>query len=112
MVILDCPMCCTSIIYYKSRTFPLSKNQIERIKGCKQESNVLKILHRITAHGSKVRCAQSASGAGIFHSPGTSIQRAVHMLKSHIDRITHDDIVYLLIELETCKDAACFIERM
>jgi hypothetical protein len=34
------------------------------------------------------------------------------MLKSHIDRITHDDIINLRIELETCKDAACFIERM
>ena len=112
MVILDCPMCCTSIIYYKNKTFPLSKTQIERIKNCKKESNVLKILHRITAFESKVPCAQSAVSSARYHTHGASLQKSASMCKSHLDRITNDDIINLRIELETCKDAACFIEKM
>lgn len=111
MVILDCPMCCTPIMYYKSRTFPLSKTQIDRIKSCKQESNVLKILHRISAQESKVHCAQPVSGASHYHARSASFPRQT-MLKSYGDRITRDDVINLRIELETCKDAGCFIERM
>jgi len=112
MVILDCPMCCTSIIYYKNKTFPLSKTQIERIKSCKKESNVLKILHRITAHESKVECAHSAVSAARFCAQGASLQKSAMMMKTHFDQITRDDVINLRIELETCKDAAGFIERM
>jgi hypothetical protein len=38
--------------------------------------------------------------------------KGLPMIKWHNDRITQDDIINLRIELETCKDAACFIEKM
>jgi hypothetical protein len=112
MVILDCPICNMSIVYYKNQTFPLSKKQIERIKNCKHESNVLKILHKITAQESKVHCAQTASVPLNYSSNGSAISRELPIIKSDIERITHDDIINLRIELETCEDVGCFIERI
>jgi hypothetical protein len=106
MVILDCPMCCTSIISYKSQTFPLSKKQMERIKNCKQESNVLKILHRITAQETKVHCNHTYAR----HYQG--LEKHFHMERSHSDLISSDDIINLRIDLETCQDSAEFIERI
>ena len=110
MVILDCPTCCSSIIFYKCRSFSLSKSQIERIKKCKQESSVLKILHRITGQDTKVRCLQHKEKH--YHSEAGSSHKMVSMAKSNFDYITQDDIVNLRIELETCKDAGNFIENI
>jgi hypothetical protein len=110
MVILDCPTCCSSIIFYKSRSFSLSKSQIDRIKKCKQESSVLKILHRITGQETKVRCLHHKEKH--YHSEARSINKQVPMFKSNLDFITQDDIVNLRIELETCKDAGNFIENI
>jgi hypothetical protein len=106
MVILDCPMCCTSIISYKSQTFTLSKKQMERIKSCKQESNVLKILHKITAQEEKVHCRHTY--AHHFHE----LEKHFPMVRSSVDHISYDDIINLRIELETCQDSASFIERI
>jgi hypothetical protein len=106
MVILDCPMCSTSIISYKSQTFTLSKRQLERIKGCKQESNVLKILHKITTDGLKVPCEHSYVRHCHARDEDNPVQR------SSLDHISHDDIINLRIELETCRDCASFIERI
>jgi hypothetical protein len=106
MVILDCPMCSTSIISYKSQTFPLSKVQLERIKSCKQESNVLKILHKITTDGLKVPCQHS------YVRHYQALEKNYSIARSSFDHISHDDIINLRIELETCQDTASFIERI
>ena len=106
MVILDCPMCCTSIISYKSQTYPLSKKQMERIKNCKQESNVLKILHKITAQEPKVHCRHTCSRH--YHA----FEKQYVMERSDAESISYDDVLNLRIELETCRDSASFIERM
>jgi hypothetical protein len=106
MVILDCPMCCTSIIYYKSRTFQLSKHQMENIKKCEKESNVLKILHKITAQEPKVPCSHK------YIQHYNTIERHSSIIKSDFDYISSDDIINLKIELETCQDSAYFIERL
>ena len=110
IVILDCPACCSSIIFYKSRSFSLSKGQIERIKKCKQESSVLKILHRITGQETKVRCLNHKGSH--YHSEAGASRKSFSILKSNLDYITQDDIVNLRIELETCKDAKNFIENI
>ncbi len=106
MVILDCPMCYTSIIYFKGQTFLLSKNQLERIKNCKVESNVLKILQKITAEGTKVHCRQGR----VQRYRG--VEKHLPIIRSSLDHISHDDIINLRIELETCRDTAEFIERI
>jgi hypothetical protein len=100
-------MCSTSIISYKSQTFTLSKRQLERIKGCKQESNVLKILHKITADGMNVPCEHSFVR---HHHEALDGNGCVE--RSSLDHISHDDIINLRIELETCQDCASFIERI
>lgn len=110
MVILDCPTCCSSVIFYKSRSFTLSKSQIERIKKCKQESSVLKILHRITGQEAKVRCLHGKGRN--YHSEAAFSHKPLSIIKSGDDFITQDDIVNLRIELETCKDSMSFIENI
>jgi hypothetical protein len=113
MIILDCPICNISIIYYKNQTYPLSKQQIDRIKKCKNESNVIKILHNITAQESKVHCIEPAHQLQMAcSSENSAISQSFHILKSDVDRITYDDLINLRIELETCKDVRSFIDRI
>jgi hypothetical protein len=112
MVILDCPTCCSSIIFYKSRSFSLSKSQIDRIKKCKQESSVLKILHRITGQETKVRCLHHNKAGNYRSEIGRSRNKFIPMIKSNTDFISQDDIVNLRIELETCMDSGSFIEKL
>jgi hypothetical protein len=112
MVILDCPTCCSSIIFYKSRSFSLSKSQIDRIKKCKQESSVLKILHRITGQETKVRCLHHNKAVNYRAEVGRSQNKFIPMIKSNTDFISQDDIVNLRIELETCIDSESFIEKL
>jgi hypothetical protein len=112
MVILDCPTCCSSIIFYKSRSFSLSKSQIDRIKKCKQESSVLKILHRITGQETKVRCLHHNKAGNYRGEVGRSRNKFIPMIKSNTEFISQDDIVNLRIELETCMDSGSFIEKL
>jgi hypothetical protein len=113
MVILNCPLCLTPLIYYKTRCFVLSKNQIDRIRKSRQDSTVLKILHSIareeprswrqgsTRHrrsGGVPALKYSARGAG----SGTF----------GCGHITRDDVINLRIELETCSDSSQFIDRL
>ena len=112
MVILDCPTCCSSIIFYKSRSFSLSKSQIDRIKKCKQESSVLKILHRITGQETKVRCLHHNKAGNYRAEVGRCRNKFIPMIKSNTDFISQDDIVNLRIELETCMDSGSFIEKL
>jgi hypothetical protein len=79
---------------------------MERIKNCKQESNVLKILHKITAQEEKVHCRHTY--AHHFHE----LEKHCPMIRSSVDHISSDDIINLRIELETCQDSASFIERI
>jgi hypothetical protein len=79
---------------------------MERIKNCKQESNVLKILHKITAQGLKVHCQHTY--ARHYHA----LEKNLPIAKSCVDHISQDDIINLRIELETCHDSASFIERI
>ena len=112
MVILDCPTCCSSIIFYKSRSFSLSKSQIDRIKKCKQESSVLKILHRITGQETKVRCLHHNKATNYRAEVGRCRNKFISIIKSNTDFISQDDIVNLRIELETCMDSGSFIEKL
>ncbi len=79
---------------------------MERIKNCKQESNVLKILHKITAQEEKVHCRHTY----VRHYHG--LGKHCPMVRSNIDQISYDDVLNLRIELETCQDSASFIERI
>lgn len=107
MVILNCPLCATPIIYYKTRCFVLNDSQIERIKKSRQDSTVLKILHSIAKEQPKyshaaTKMAESRAGYG-SHPPA---------LLSCSEYISRDDVINLRIELETCVDSKQFIDNL
>ena len=113
MVILNCPLCLTPLIYYKTRCFVLSKHQIDRIRKSRQDTTVLKILHSI-AREEPQSCPQhetrrhrTASGVPVGKYITASVPYGTY--GSHI---TRDDIINLRIELETCSDSKQFIERI
>jgi hypothetical protein len=117
MVILNCPLCLTPLIYYKTRCFVLSKSQIDRIRKSRQDSTVLKILHSIAREepqswrqGGSRRCRSGGmpvvkysarpAGSGTCGGGGGN------------GHITRDDVINLRIELETCVDSKQFIDSL
>ncbi|HUI93467.1 MAG TPA: hypothetical protein VLX68_14575 [Chitinivibrionales bacterium] len=107
MVILNCPLCATPLIYYKTRCFVLNNSQIDRIKKSRQDSTVLKILHSIEKEQPKY---SHAAGQGADHRAMYGSQSSSFLPGS--DYITRDDIINLRIELETCPDSQQFIDNM
>jgi hypothetical protein len=114
MVILNCPLCLTPLIYYKTRCFVLSKNQIDRIRKSRQDTTVLKILHSIAReeprswHQRATARRDSTDGVPV----GKYIAPRAEFRTFGVDNITRDDVINLRIELETCSDCGQFIEKM
>jgi hypothetical protein len=107
MVILNCPLCVTPLIYYKTRCFVLSKHQIDRIRKSRQDTTVLKILHSIAREEPQSwHNDEDAVPVGKYMVPATSCRACGS------DSITRDDVVNLRIDLETCVDSKDFIERI
>jgi hypothetical protein len=115
MVILNCPLCLTPLIYYKTRCFVLSKHQIDRIRKSRQDTTVLKILHSIAREESmpvsrptpQRRSRDQRVPVAKYIAP-----RAGFRPVGNDNHITRDDIINLRIELETCSDCGQFIERL
>jgi hypothetical protein len=113
MVILNCPLCLTPLIYYKTRCFVLSKHQIDRIRKSRQDTTVLKILHSIAReeppswHQHEASRHRNESGVPV----GKYISTAA-LCGACGGNITQDDIINLKIELETCADSKQFIDRI
>jgi hypothetical protein len=115
MVILNCPLCLTPLIYYKTRCFVLSKNQIDRIRKSRQDTTVLKILHSIAREEPQSLHRRATARRGVADEVPVSkyiAPRAGFGSSSSSSHITRDDIINLKIELETCSDCGQFIERI
>jgi hypothetical protein len=113
MVILNCPLCTTPLIYYKTRCFVLSKHQIERIRKSRQDTTVLKILHSIAREEPQSWREHETLGRrdGPRMPVGKYITTPARCGTSG-SAITRDDIINLRIELETCADSKQFLERI
>ena len=111
MVILNCPICTTPLVYYKTKCFVLSDQQVERIRNSRQDTTVLKILHNITkAQNTKVPITSDDN----FDCEVPVQKYMVSPLhedhtKQHISK---DDILDLRIKLETCIDSQAFINSL
>ncbi len=102
----------TPLVYYKTKCFVLSDQQVERIRKSRQDTTVLKILHNITkAQSNKI----PISSPEPFDDCAIPVQKCLvsessaHSAKRHI---TKDDILDLRIELETCADSQAFINSL
>jgi hypothetical protein len=115
MVILNCPLCLTPLIYYKTRCFVLSKHQIDRIRKSRQDTTVLKILHSIAREEPQSWHHHEAGRLGSASEIPVGKYIAPIALCGTFGAagyITRDDIINLRIELETCTDSSRFIERI
>jgi hypothetical protein len=113
MVILNCPLCLTPLIYYKTRCFVLSKHQIDRIQKSRQDTTVLKILHSIAREEPR-SCLQHEAGRQ-RNASGVRVEKYITtpaQSGTYGAHITRDDIINLKIELETCADCGQFIDRI
>ena len=115
MVILNCPLCLTPLIYYKTRCFVLSKKQVDRIRKSRQDTTALKILHSI-AREETGPWNQGMPVDVVEHKRIEPVQvryETKPALGSALaSSITNDDIVNLKIDLETCTDAKHFIDKL
>jgi hypothetical protein len=112
MVILNCPLCATPIVYYKTRCFVLNRNQIERIRKSRQDSTVLKILHSIAKEQPKARYSPSSAGPSEITGAGPRCYAHHAAPLPCTGYITKDDIINLRIELETCTGSQEFIDNL
>jgi len=112
MLILNCPLCLTPLIYYKSRCFVLSKMQMEKIRQSKQDTTALKILHHIA---SKEQVGWHSGNSLRPQKQSVLVEKYISTAQATIGKrklITRDDIVNLRIELETCEDSQNFIDKL
>jgi hypothetical protein len=112
MVILNCPLCTTPLIYYKTRCFTLNRKQIDRIRKSRQDSTVLKILHSIAKEQPQARYSQYSCGTGEMASAGQGYSAQPATFLPCANYITKDDVINLRIELETCMDSKQFIDNL
>ena len=112
MVILNCPVCTTPLIYYKTRCFVLNNKQIERIRKSRQDSTVLKILHSIAKEQPKAGYSHCSAGTAEMTDAGAGYGAHPPVFLPSTDYITKDDIINLRIELETCADSKQFIDNL
>ena len=112
MVILNCPLCTTPLIYYKTRCFILSRSQIEKIRKSRQDSTVLKILHSIAKEQPKAGYSHYSAGTGEMTVGGAGYCAHPPAFLPCTGYITKDDIINLRIELETCADSKQFIDNL
>lgn len=106
VIILNCPVCTTPMLYFENRIFPLSDEQIEDIRNSRQDRAVMQILQSIVHDNGTVSNAIKAPGTAVKNSPPivTSVTGGKY--------ISEDDITNLRIELELCRDSQEFIDNL
>ena len=113
VIILNCPSCCSPIMYFDQKIFILSQSQLEAIKNKARSSTMMNLLRKMTEPEElPVRKMASRQGASEDPSPHRFVSSpSVHGEETKI-HIGSDDITNLKIELALCNDVRQFIDRM
>jgi septum formation inhibitor MinC len=113
VIILNCPSCCSPIMYFDQKIFILSQSQVEAIKNKARSSSMMNLLKKMTRpeeqpvpklHAHHRAAAEQCTPQIPAHSTVRSGDRKIH--------IGSDDITNLRIELGLCNDVLEFIDRM
>jgi hypothetical protein len=113
VIILNCPSCCSPIMYFDQKIFVLSQSQVDAIKNKARSSSMMSLLRKMTQPEEQpVRKMSAQQGACMEHghtafAPSSAIRNAD--AKIHIGA---DDITNLKIELALCSDVGEFIDKM
>ena len=111
VIILNCPACCSPIMYFDHKIFILTDRQIEAIKNRASNNPATNIMRKKARPEElpvkkNVLYGESAASFGVS-SNASSIQP--HNQKIHIGT---DDITNLKIELALCNDVSEFVNRI
>ncbi len=117
VIILNCPSCCSPIMYFDQKIFILSRNQMEAIKNKAANGTTINMLRNIVEPGEKPSERHFApqsqrgdwDGSGLSAECPPQVQVRVPEQRTNIDK---DDITNLKIELALCNDIDDFISRM
>ncbi|MBN1760007.1 MAG: hypothetical protein JW863_16895 [Chitinispirillaceae bacterium] len=113
VIILNCPSCCSPIMYFDQKIFILSQSQVEAIKNKARSSSMMNLLKKMTKpeeepvpklHRQQEAVEDRCNPHFSMHSSARSGERKIH--------IGNDDITNLKIELALCNDVSEFIDRM
>ncbi len=113
VIILNCPSCCSPIMYFDQKIFILSQSQVEAIKNKARSSSMMNLLKKMThleeqpvpkLHAHHSAAAEQYSPPMAVHSSARSEDRKI--------LIGSDDITNLRIELGLCNDVLEFVDRM
>ena len=118
VIVLNCPMCLSPIMYFEKKIFLLSKKQVDAIKDTTHNAAIMRMLDRIAHPEETVR--KAAKKITLAHSSNTVCQQ-VHSSPHAIDvldrsfrerDICDDDVTNLRIELALCNDSQRFIDTI
>ena len=103
MIVLNCPACSTSLMYYYGKTFEIDEREMEKIQGNLQMTSVQGILKNTRSQEHVRSTAVQSPEFRPTHKAGSPIREFP---------LGRDDITNLKIELALNKDADDFIRTL
>ncbi len=112
VIILNCPSCCTPIMYFDRKIFLLTERQIQAIKN-KIGNNSASYLKNGAVLPAKLPVKKNAAVMRDFPATYISSKDAVSLSNKYSKTaICEDDIVNLKIDLALCKDINDFLKKI
>lgn len=103
MIVLNCPACSTSLMYYYGKTFEIDEREMEKIQDNLQMTSVQGVLKNISSREQVRTVAVPSAEFRPTHKAGSPVREFP---------LGRDDITNLKIELALNKDAEDFIRSL
>jgi hypothetical protein len=112
VIILNCPSCCSPIMYFDQKIFVLSEHQVEAIKNRAHSSgSMMNMLEKMVGH-EELPVKNAVCRAEMTGPANVSFDTVPVVSASPEIYIGSDDITNLKIELALCNDVQEFLDRM
>ena len=103
MIVLHCPSCNASLMYYYGKTFAIDSNEMDKIQGNAQMTTVKGILKNSGTYEGKSASVVRRTEVRASHQAGAPVRESP---------FAQDDITNLKIDLALAKDVNDFIKGM
>jgi len=112
VVVLNCPSCCSPIMYFNQKIFILSDAQVEAIRNSAHSSSMMNFIKRMAEPQSNTSSSPPVNAVSQESPPPVPCKEVGGSVQPVKITIAADDIINLRIDLALCNDVNEFIERM
>ena len=112
VIILNCPSCCSPIMYFDQKIFVLSEHQVEAIKNKSRGSGSMMNMLEKMVKPEELPVRKNACCTEMSDATGTPYRIAPPESAPSEIYIGSDDITNLKIELALCNDVLEFVDRV